>query len=238
MKAGSVVLLHSPLVTATTWGRLPDELRTHGLHVVVPAVRADDDPPYAARYVAHAAQQLEAAGLRTPLVLVGHSGAGPLLPQVGASQRAARRRIGAYVFLDAGLPRAGADRLDLLAVEDAGMAAAFRAELAAGARFPSWTETDLAADLPDAADRRTVVTGMRPRGLDFFTERLPHPDDWPDAPCGYLRTSDAYVVWARLADLRGWTVATHRAGHLRGHFAALSDPLGLATALADIVTRL
>lgn len=238
MQPGSVVLLHSPLVTAATWGRLPDELCALGGHVVVPAVSADDDPPYAAGYVAHAAQQLEAAGLRTPLVLVGHSGAGPLLPQLGASQRAARRSIGAYVFLDAGLPRAGADRLDLLAVEDAGMAAAFRAELEGGARFPSWDVADLVDGLPDAADRRTVVTGMRPRGLDFFTERLPHPDDWPDAPCGYLRTSDAYVAWARLADLRGWTVATHRAGELRGHFAALSDPIGLAESLADIVTRL
>lgn len=238
MEAGSVVLLHSPLITAATWGRLPDQLRELGLHVVVPDVRADDDPPYAARYVAHAAQQLDAAGLRAPLVLVGHSGAGPLLPQVGASQRAARRRVGAYVFLDAGLPRAGADRLDLLAVEDSEMAATFRAGLEAGTRFPSWAETDLGLDLPAAADRRTVVTAMRARGLDFFLEPLPHPDDWPDAPCGYLRTSDAYVAWARLAQLRGWTVTTHRPGALSGHFAALRDPIGLAASLADIVTRL
>jgi hypothetical protein len=241
VRAGTLVLLHSPLVTAATWGRFPDELRARGRHVVVVAVDADDHPPYASRYVAQTAQQLAARKIRTPLVLVGHSGAGALLPQVAVAQRAARRTVGGYVFLDAVLPRPGADRLDLLAAEDAGMAADVRAELEAGARFPAWSVDDLVDALPDPAARAVVVTGMRPRGLDFFTEPLPHPDDWPDAPCGYVRTSGAYAYWERVATLRGWAgepADPDDATRLPGHFAALRDPGGLADRVLGLLDRM
>ncbi|UOE22138.1 hypothetical protein NI17_018715 [Thermobifida halotolerans] len=50
---------------------------------------------------------------------------------------------------------------------------------------------------------------VRPPG--FFTEPLPMTADWPDAPCGYLRTGDAYAHPARLAELRSWPVR-HTAG--------------------------
>lgn len=238
MRAHTVVLLHSPLVTAATWGRFPDELRARGRHVVVVDVDADDRPPYAARYVAQAAQQLSNQELQPPLALVGHSGAGALLPQVGLAQRAAGRAIGGYVFLDAVLPRAAADRLDLLESEDAELAAAFRADLSAGVRFPSWAADDLRDALPDAGDRATVVAGLRPRGLDFFTERLPHPDDWPDAACGYLRTSDTYAYWERVATLRGWIVDAPGPRGLAGHFAALGDPGPLADRLTGLLDRM
>jgi hypothetical protein len=51
---------------------------------------------------------------------------------------------GGYLFCDAGLPRDGATRLELLAAEDPDMAAAFRAELERGGRFPQWGDADLA----------------------------------------------------------------------------------------------
>jgi len=73
------------------------------------------------------------------VVLVGHSGAGPLLAQVGFARRAARGVVGGYLFLDAGLPRPGraASRLDLMTGEDPVLAAELRAALEAGARFPA-----------------------------------------------------------------------------------------------------
>jgi len=238
MRHGSVVLLHSPLVGAETWGRFPAELGARGLDVTVLAVTADEEPPYASNYVAHAAQQLAAAAIEPPLVLVGHSGAGPLLPQVGMSQRAAGRRVGGYVFLDAGLPRPNATRLDLLDAEDPELAASFRAELASGGRFPAWHDSDLRAELRDAADRALVLGAMRPRALDFFTEPVPHPDDWPDAPCGYLRTSATYEHWSRVAELRGWTVAVHATDGPAGHFAALGEPRTLARSLVELLERM
>jgi hypothetical protein len=48
---------------------------------------------------------------------------------VGARLRVAGRPCYGYLFCDAGLPEDGASRLDLLAVEDPGMAEGFRAAL-------------------------------------------------------------------------------------------------------------
>jgi hypothetical protein len=222
-----LALLHSPLTSAAGWGELPDELRLRGHDVLVVEVDDDSEPPYAARYVARAALQI--AAVSRPLWLVGHSGAGPLLPQVGAARRAARAGVAGYLFCDAGLPRAGASRLELLRAEDQALAEQLEAHLREGGRFPEWTVADLAGEVPDPAG---LVTALRPRGLDFFTEPLSAPEDWPDAPCVYLRTSEAYDAVARVAQARGWAVH-HRTG---GHFAALADPSGLADELVRAVS--
>ena len=247
MQPSTIVLLHSPLTGAAAWGRLPEVLRAEGLNVVVPEVTGDDQAPYAGRYVAHAALQIaantaqhlaaaEAASGTTSTVLVGHSGAGPLLPQLGFARRSAHDPVRGYVFLDAGLPRPGApaSRLDLLAVEDATFASDLRAVLEADGRFPDWTSSDLVAEVPDPADRALLMASLRPRPIDFFVEPLPAPIDWPDAPCGYLQTSSAYDVPARLARGRGWPTTELATGH----FAALRDPSATAAALLGLVERL
>jgi hypothetical protein len=230
----TVVLLHSPLVRPTTWGELPTALRELGFDVFVVDVSDDDEPPYAATYVARAAHQIAAAESHPPLALVGHSGAGPLLPQIGYAQRAARRRVAAYVFLDATLPRPGASRLDLLQAQDVELAAAVRAQLALGGQVPHWTESDLAATGLGAHERALVLAAMRPRSLAFYGEALPHPGDWPDAPCGYVQTSTGYDSAARLARGRGFAVASAEGGH----FAALTNADALARTLAALIARL
>jgi hypothetical protein len=246
MDPGTVVLLHSPLVGVESWGVLPGALGRGGAAVLAPRVDADDRPPYAQRYVeAAAAAVLAAPRPARPLVLVGHSGAGPLLPVVGAALRAGGLPPGGYLFCDAGLPpgvggpgggggRAPVDRLDLLAEEDAAMAAGFRDELAAGGRFPGWTDRDLQPLVPDPAARGALLASLRPRPLDFFTEPLPVAAGWPDAPCGYLRLSAAYDTWLARAAALGWPTASLDAGH----FHALVDPGGLAGALLALLARM
>jgi hypothetical protein len=196
MTPGTLVLLHSPLTTASAWGSLPGELE--GFDVVVPEVTDDDRPPYAGRYVARAALQITAAGAVPPVVLVAHGGAGPLLPPIGAAQRAAHRLVGGYVFVDAVLPGPP------------------------GSTPPK--------EPPEAPAGVTV----RDRGADFFAEEPPMPQDWPDAPCGYLRTSAGREDEARQARMRGWAVAEH----LSGHFAAVADPRGTAAALTALISAL
>ena len=100
----SLVLAHSPLTGPAVWGGLPDVLQALGHAVVVLDVRSDTSPPFAAAYVAAAGSQIAAADPPAPLHLVAHSGAGYLLPQLGFGQRAARRGVRGYVFLDAGIP--------------------------------------------------------------------------------------------------------------------------------------
>jgi hypothetical protein len=230
-----MVLLHSPLVGVQSWGTLPEALRRGGMDAVAVAVDGDDRAPFAERYVGGAvAGVVGAGGLIEPLVLVGHSGAGPLLGAVGNGLRAAGRPAGGYLFCDAGLPEAGATRLDLLAAEDSEMAAAFRVELERGGRFPTWSDADLELVVPDPAARAALVGSLRPRGLAFFTEPLPAAAGWPDAPCGYLRLSAVYDRWAEAAAAMGWPTGWLDAGH----FHPLVDPEGVAAALLGLVERM
>jgi hypothetical protein len=234
----SFVLAHSPLTGPAAWGELPETLRAAGHAALVLDVADDDAPPYAVRYVAAAAAQIANASLAAPLTLVAHSGAGYLLPQLGFTQRAARRAVRGYVFLDAGIPAPRpSTRLDLLAGEDAAMADGLATLLAAGGRFPTWSDGDLRDLIPDDSQRAAVVASLRPRGLDFFTEVLPFPAgefDWPDAPCGFLQTSEGYAGPAASARSRGWPVRSREGGH----FVACVDPAGLARDLLALVEQL
>ena len=226
MRPGIVVLLHDPLTTAAAWGGLPAALRAAGYPVVVPDVRDDDRPPYAQRYVARAALEIagapavrEAPG--TPVTLVGHSGAGALLPAVGFAQRAAHRPVAGYVFADAGLPPAGS--LTRMALFSGDLADRLDRLFAGGGTFP------------DRPPPPGLEGTLRPRGRDFFTEPLPLPQDWPDAPCGYLQWCAAYAGDARQAESRGWPVRTASGDD---HFAAHTDPAGTASALTDLLAAM
>jgi hypothetical protein len=229
---GSYVLVHSPLTGPVVWGRLPDLLRDRGFDVVIIDVQDDDSAPFAQRYVTRAADQIGTADWRAPALLVAHSGAGPLLPPIGA---ALGNRLGGYIFLDAGLPRPGQpSRLDLLREEGGGFATTFLESLRGGARFPAWSVDDLADIVPGVNDRRALVASLRPRGLDFFIEPLPPLNDWPDGGCGYLRTSGAYDFWVALAEQRGWPVVRRELGH----FPALAAPAATQAALLELIARL
>jgi pimeloyl-ACP methyl ester carboxylesterase len=224
-----LVLVHSPLTGPSVWWPLAGELRKAGQDVLVPQLEEDGEPgtPLWRR---HAAAVADALG-DGPYTLVAHSGAGPLLP---AAADAAGRGASGYVFVDAGLPAGGRTRLELLAAELPEAAARLRPHLEAGGRFPEWTSTDLADEIPDPAWRFRVVSELRPRPLAFFTEPIGVPSGWPDAPCGYLRFSAAYERPARRARALGWPVEV-----LPGsHFQLVVEPQRVAEVLLRLVGRL
>ena len=233
-KGGGVVvvaLLPSPLTRAAAWGRLPAALAARGAqpHPVDPT--GDDEPPYALRWVASCALEL-AALPPGPVVLVGHSGAGLLLAQLGFALRAAHRPVAAYAFVDAGVPRSlPGSRLDVFTAEDPAAAADLRAGLDAGGTFPQWTAEDLVAEVPSVEDRATLAASLRPRGLGYWLEPLPPLTDWPDAPCVYLRTSSGYDVELRAARARGWPTDSLELGH----FPGFVDPDATAVALLALL---
>ena len=226
-----LVLLPSPLTRASAWGRLPEALEARGATVAVVEPEGDDDPPYALRWVASCALQVATLDPGR-VVLVGHSGAGLLLAQLGFALHAAHRSVAAYAFVDAGVPRQlPGSRLDIYASEDADGASHLRGLLDAGVTFPNWTTDDLADEAPDLADRQTLVDGLRPRGRGYWTEPLPPPTDWPDAPCVYLRTSAGYDVPLRTAKARGWPTDSLELGH----FPGFADPEATARALLGLL---
>lgn len=232
----TVALLHSPLTTAAAWGVLPEQLRRLGHDVVVPSVHEDVEPPYAARYVASVALTLLSTVGNGPCVLVGHSGAGALLPQVGFARHAAQAPVAGYVFLDAMLPPVprATTRLALLHLEDDAAAHRLEERLRSGGRFPDWADDELAEDVPDPGARAALMASLRPRGLEFFVEPLPQPEDWPDAPVAYLQLSAAYDQPATTARHRGWAVSSLDLHH----FAALTHPDLVAAALSRALTDL
>jgi hypothetical protein len=242
------LLLHSPLLAASaTWADLPAHLP--GPVAPIPEVTGDEEPPYAERYVAAAVAQVLADPDDGPLTVVPHSGAGPLTAALVGALTRAGRRVGAVVFLDAGLPpeatgpeatareatrseatrseatRSEATRLALLAAEAPAAAAGLTALFAAGGRFPNWTRDQLEVPDPDA-----ILAGIRPRDAGFFTEPLPAAALPADLPGGYVQLSPTYAACADQAAARGWPVA--RAD--LGHFAMRTDPATVAGLIARV----
>jgi len=223
------VLIHSPLVGPATWLKVAHELEAQSFDVAVPLL-SDIDSTDRAYWQQHA-DAVQRALLPVPddrhLILVGHSGAGPLLPVI---RRQLPHPIAAYVFADAGLPQAGASRLDLIASEAPDWYPSFHAFLLAGGRFPDWRAEDLIAEIPDEKLRNSLLSELQPRALPFWTEPIPVSDGWPDAACAYLQFSPAYDASAAQARDRGWPYR-HLSG---GHFLPLVDPQAVAQALIQL----
>jgi hypothetical protein len=220
-------LLHSPLVGSSTWVPVADQLRDRGHDAITPTLEApehDDRGPYWRRHAAAFARAVSEVPGDAAVVLVAHSGAGPLLPAVKAAMG---RSVAGYTFVDASLPRAGASRLEVLAREIPPAAAGLRELLDAGGRYPTWADHELRASIPDAEIRRRVLDEVRPRSAKFWTEPIPVPQGWPDAPCAYLRLSPAYDVPAAEARQRGWPVRELDADH----FHMLVDASAVTDAL-------
>jgi hypothetical protein len=223
------VLVHSPLVGPLTWALVAEALHQWGHDVLVPVLRDtdDDDRPYWQQQVASVTQALAAVPADRALVLVGHSGAGALLPAIGQT---AGRRVATYIFVDAGLPLDGTSRLDEMAVSAPELAQQLRTHLATGGRFPEWGEEDLRDVVPDDGLRRRLVAELQPRPLAFFAEPIPGFAQGPDAPCAYLQFGTAYAPAGARAQRDGWAYR-QLAG---GHFHMLVDSAGVAAALVDL----
>ena len=227
------VLLHSPLVGPFTWELVQQVLKEQSLRVIVPAL--SDDPnstlPYWQQHVEAAAKGLVQVPTHQKLILVAHSGAGPLLPAI---RQKLTHPVFADIFVDAGIPRDGLSRLDLMRLEDPEWAEQFHQALLQGEKFPTWSEEDLREILPDAEVRRNLVDEIRPRSLPFFVEPIPVQAGWPDAPCVYIKFSASYEWDATQAKREGWPVYEIDVGH----FHMLVDPVAVADLLVTTVQNL
>lgn len=227
------VLIHSPLAGPVTWCLVAGDLERRGIRAVVPSLvaRLGEARPYWRQHVRAVATAVEHVSLDAPVVLVGHSGAGPLLPAVGLG---INRSVAAYVFVDAGPPGSdGQSRLDLFEEAEAEQ---FRAAAKGGVIPAVWRSDDLlrAQGIADEGLRRRFAANVPDVPLEVYEEALPVSADWPDAPCAYLEFSAPYRAAATAATTRGWP---HRT--LPGcHFHMLVDPAAVTDALLGVIGEL
>ena len=228
-----LVLLHSPLVSAFTWEPVAESLRAQGQQVLVPSIvdNENEHVPCWEQYAQATQQALHAVPADQPLVLVGHSGAGPLLPVINM---VSGHPCAAYLFVDAGLPHGGLSRLAEIEQSVPELGRELRAHLQAGGRYPTWSDADLRELIPNEPTRKRVLAELHPQGLNFFSEPLPIIEEWPDAPCGYIQFSEAYASQCEQARHNHWTCFTFDAGH----FHMLVEPAQVASTLSDMLDTL
>jgi hypothetical protein len=79
-----LVLIHSPIVGPSTWEPVAKHLRIQGYHVLVPNLLQGEKAHilYWEQHAQAVQQALKPIPEAQPLVLIGHSGAGPLLPAI------------------------------------------------------------------------------------------------------------------------------------------------------------
>jgi hypothetical protein len=153
---------------------------------------------------------------RPALVLVGHSGAGPLLAHVAqqASSEGAR-----CAYVDAGFRKDAGVHPKLPLVErGAGV-------------VPAWAnDADLTALVPDPETRRRLLESLVPYPRDYFAEAIPYRE--PPDGSAYLLLSPVYADVAADARSRGWPV---RDLGTNSHYATLADPERVADELIAVL---
>jgi pimeloyl-ACP methyl ester carboxylesterase len=197
------VLIHSPFVGPTTWSPVARELERRGREAVVPSLLGVVDakvPQW--RHVPEVARA-STAKAPTPVVLVGHSGGGLLLPTIAEAVTA---EVAALVFVDSFLPPAsGSMRLAPPEYMDELGALATDGVLPP---WSSWFGEDAMRELVPDDRLRTVLEDEMPRvPFSFFDSSVPLPDGWDARPCAYLLFTGPYSESAAEARGRGWLVA-------------------------------
>jgi hypothetical protein len=202
------VLVHSPHGGSYTWQLVADLLRARGHHVRSPVFRSTPTAAYWERNVNAILRLVQ----RAKPVIVGHSGAGPLLAHVVRWAEGA-----SCVYVDAGFKDAGvADGLAL-------------AERGAGV-VPAWAnDTDLAELVPDPDTRRQLIDSMAPLRRDYFAEAIPYRE--PPDGSAYVLLSPPYAEPAATARGKGWPVR-ELTGH---HYSMLTDPSRLADMILAVI---
>jgi hypothetical protein len=224
--AARVLLVHSPLVGCASWDLVAADLAGWGYEVGVPDLTGTvaAGPPYCSRQ----AEVIARAASGQPAILIGHSGAGPLLAAAGALIGQVR----GYVFVDAGLPIPGQSWMETVPPE---LAAQVRDMADAQGWLPPWPrwwgDEAMTELIPDQAARRRFAAGCPRLPLAMFEEVHPPTPAWPDAPGAYLLLSEAYQDQAAKARELGWPVAEQMTHHL----ALLTEPGRIAGSLRELI---
>jgi pimeloyl-ACP methyl ester carboxylesterase len=212
-----------------SWRGVAEALRTLGYRrVATPAANAwDVAPPYYGALADRVAGELDGE----PWLLLGHSGAGGLLPAIAERLRGGARAI---VFVDAVLPHPGKTWFET-APPALGEMLRDRANDGSAPSWPDWFPPGvLESLLPDAAARAAFAAEARAIPMAYLAESAPATLIAPSTPCGYLQLSTGYETEADAAAAAGWTVAREPLHHL----AVIADPERVAAVLHRLIEAL
>lgn len=224
-----LVLVHSPLVGAGTWRPLEPLLTEGGYQVSVPDLTSSvaDGPPYWSRQVEMISDSVQDHAV----ILVGHSGAGPLLAGAGDGLD----QVQGYVFVDAGLPTMGQSWMEVVPPQLAALVRDMANDEGWLPPWCDWWSADELAGLLPGTDLRTQFIEDCPRlPLAMFEEVQPGVPGWTNAPGAYLRLSEAYDDAAAQAKTLGWPTIELASDHL----AVFSNPELVVDPLMELVDSL
>ncbi len=217
------VLVHSPLVGPSTWRLVAELLRTSGSVVKLPDLRSGaalGDVQIMVDVAVAAARGLE------PLTIVGHSGAGFLLPLIAAELGSDCQ----LCFVDAGVPEAegestpSRDFLEHLR------------DMAIDGVLPKWSTwwgpDVLESLIPDVQRRREVELELPNVSLSLYERFVRIPPNWRARRCSFVLLSEGYHNDATLAESLGWPVVTQ----LGGHLDLVNTPQNIAEAILSLAS--
>jgi hypothetical protein len=200
------LLVHSPVVGPSTWRWVADALKEAGHEAIVPNLVAAAETGDPARFVEAAAGAKE---FDEPVVLVGHSGAGAVLPSIAEGLASWPHSI---VFVDAGVPpcegvfTAGGEFLATLQ------------GLATNGILPKWSrwwdDGVLEAIIHDEHRRRDIAVELPEVPLRLFETPINAPFGWCAHLAAYVLLSEGYQSDADRASLLGWPVRERPGEHL------------------------
>lgn len=227
MPAVTTVLVHSPFLGPASLRPLADALAALGHPAVLPDLRPSVvAPPVHQVLLGAFADAMSEAQLSGPIILIGHSGAGPLLP---AFADALEEAVTGLVFLDAGLPTPGRSWRD---TAPDGLYADLRGLSRDGQlpRWQRWFDPDPLAELVTDAELRAEIADEAPEVPIAFLKE-PRPDlEWT-GPAGYVALSEPYADAADAAQALGWPVRRLDTTHL----APATDPDSVAIAVLEVL---
>lgn len=226
----TAVLVHSPFLGPASLRPLADALAALGHPAVLldlrPSVVA---PPVHQVLLGAFADAMSEELLDGPVVLIGHSGAGPLLP---AFADALEEAVTGLVFVDAGLPTPGLSWRDTVPSE---LYTELRAMSREGQlpRWQRWFDPDPLETLVTDPTLRAEIADESPEvPIAFLKEE--RPEVLWEGPAGYVRLSTPYDGDASQAEEKGWPTRRLDSHHL----APATDPAPVAQAILEVLAEL
>lgn len=224
----TMLLVHSPLVGPSSFRPLDDVAHDRGVDVFRPDLTgvADADAPQWQHLVDVA---VSSATGRSELVVVGHSGAGAVLPAIAGRLG---DRLRGIVFVDAVVPPAEGDQIasrELLEFID---------DKAVDGRLPKWLDwwppNVVDELLPSPAHQAEIRADMPQLRRSFYDDPIPVPPGWARGPCAYLRLSAAYHHEYDRAEALGWPRTSVEGTHM----SIFSDPSVVLDAIERLLGRM